>query len=114
MRIRESEAAGAVHDRPFRHLVTAEDIALNVTQVHNQDAARGQKQEIDMKAGTHPVRDEHVDQMIGPGGGDRRTKRLACAVLPVPAPEPRTGEAEQRGACDEHPRGRRKILELVH
>ncbi len=67
-----------------------------------------------MEPRTHSVRHEHIDKVVRSGGRHGGAQRLACAVLTVPAPQPRAGKAEYRGACNEHPGGRRKVLELFH
>ncbi len=67
MRIGESEAPRAIHDRPFGHLIATEDVALHVAQIHDENSARREQQEINMESGTHPIGHQHVDQVIGAG-----------------------------------------------
>ena len=61
-RVQEGRAAVAVHDRPFTHVLAAEHDSLHVAEIHDQDAAAGEQQKIDVQVAAAAVRHQHVAQ----------------------------------------------------
>ena len=91
-----------MHHGPVTHLVTAEDIARDVTQIDHDHTARGQQQKIHVQRVTLAVGHQHVTHMIEATAryGQRAHGPQAPALIPAPRIQQhgdQAGDTEQEG-----------------